>query len=110
MREKNIVELHSRDYWVKIVEMLQQNWALIDPEYENGQVRVFFFHDLSGVFDEMTFPTMREAERGLYRNGFERLDDNKELREFFRVPPAPPFWSDEHPNGPIYSSGRFWRD
>lgn len=71
MFEKKFVEIHSRDYWVKVIEMLQQNWALIDPEYEKGQVRIYFFLDL--------------------------------------VPPAPPFYRDEHPNGPIYSSGKFWR-
>ena len=108
--KRDIVEIHSRDYWVKIVGNLQQNWALIDPEYEKGQVRVYFFHDLSGVFDEMIFPTMRDAGRGLYWNCFERLADNQELREFFRVPPEPPFCRDEHHNGPLYSSGKFWRD
>ena len=25
------VEILSRDYWFKVVEMLQQNWALIEP-------------------------------------------------------------------------------
>jgi len=29
MRDKP-VEIRSRDYWFKIVEFLQQNWALID--------------------------------------------------------------------------------
>ncbi len=24
------VEMQSRDYWFKVVEMLQQNWTLID--------------------------------------------------------------------------------
>lgn len=109
MWKKDIVEIKSRDYWVKIVEMLQQNWALIDSEGDES-VRVFFFHDLSGVFDEMTFQTREEACMQLRWNGFERLIDNKELREFFRYPPEPPFWRAEHPNGRIYSSGRFWRD
>lgn len=44
------VEIVSRDYWVKIVEMLQQNWALID-ESAKSRCTVFFLHDLSGVFD-----------------------------------------------------------
>jgi hypothetical protein len=30
------VKINSCDYWFKIVEFLQQNWALID-ETENGE-------------------------------------------------------------------------
>jgi hypothetical protein len=26
------VDVKSRDYWVKFVEMLQQNWALVDTD------------------------------------------------------------------------------
>lgn len=99
------IEIISRDYWVKIVEFLQQNWALIDP-FESG-VKVFFFHDLSGVFDEMIFPSIKEAEKGLLRNGFSRFSDNKEFSKFLAIP-KPPFYRTKHPNGLIYSSGRFW--
>lgn len=31
------VPIISRDYWFKIVEFLQQNWALIDPN-ESGVI------------------------------------------------------------------------
>ncbi len=41
------VKIHSRDYWVKVVEMLQQNWALIDQE-SHGKAVVYFVHDGSG--------------------------------------------------------------
>ena len=47
-------EIRSRDYWVKVVEMLQQNWALIDVE-PDGSCIVHFIHDGSGKFDEMKF-------------------------------------------------------
>jgi len=32
--KRDIVEIRSRDYWLKVVEMLQQNLALIDVEPE----------------------------------------------------------------------------
>ena len=32
MSEDKTVEIRSRDYWFKIVEFLQQNWALIDED------------------------------------------------------------------------------
>ena len=35
------VQINSRDYWFKIVEFLQQNWALIDSK-ETGGCTVLF--------------------------------------------------------------------
>ena len=101
------VLIRSRDYWVKVVEMLQQNWALIDPG-ENDAVRVYFISDTSGVFDEIVFPSVGEAHRALGRNGFRRIVEDRELQSFL-TPPPPPFRRADHPNGPIYSSGRFWK-
>jgi hypothetical protein len=101
------VAIKSRDFWVKVVEMLQQNWALIDPE-ASGSARVFFVTDASGVFDEMEFPSVSAAEFALERNGFRRFAASADLQKFLR-PPRAPFQRTTHPNGPIYSSGRFWR-
>lgn len=100
------VEIRSRDYWFKIVEFLQQNWALIDETSEG--CTIFFFGDTSGVFDKLTFSSMAEAETALRRNGFSRYAENKEAQGFIGIP-QPPFHDRPHPNGPIYSSGRFWR-
>ena len=100
------IEILSRDYWFKVVEFLQQNWALIDP-HESGVV-VWFFGDTSGIFDQMTFPTKIDAEEALTRNGFRRYADDPRSQEFIGVP-KPQFRRSAHPNGPIYSSGRFWK-
>ena len=54
------MQIASRDYWFKVVEMLQQNWALIEPA-ERG-VTVFFLQDASGVFDQLAFTSVQEAE------------------------------------------------
>jgi hypothetical protein len=101
------VEIRSTDFWVKVVEMLQQNWALIEEE-PAGAARVFFVSDASGVFDEMTFLSTVAAQHALGRNGFTRFADNAHLQSFLRTPPAP-YHRAMHPNGAIYSSGRFWR-
>lgn len=102
------VEIRSRDYWFKIVEFLQQNWALIDEEPGGDGCTVFFFGDTSGVFDRLSFSSRQEAEAALRRNGF-RLYDTDERAKDFIAKPEPPFWEGSHPNGPIYSSGRFWK-
>jgi hypothetical protein len=99
-------EIQSRDYWFKIIAFLQQNWALID-ETPTG-CTVFFFGDTSGVFDQLQYPSSAEAEQALHRNGFTRFADDKKAQGFIAIPP-PPFHEWPHPNGPIYSSGRFWR-
>lgn len=99
------IKIISRDYWVKVVEFLQQNWALIDHDASGGFI-VWFIGDTSGVFDKLTFPSEEEAGRALLRNGFRRFTDDKQFAEFLK-PPDPPFVSRDHPNGPIYSSGRF---
>lgn len=100
------VEIQSRDYWFKIVEFLQQNWALIDETTEG--CTVFFFGDTSGVFDKLAFSTVAEAETALRRNGFARFSEDKKAHGFIAMPQQP-FHERPHPNGPIYSSGRFWR-
>ena len=101
------VEIHSTDFWVKIVEMLQQNWALI-AAVNGDTVCVHFISDTSGVFDEMEFPSADAAKRALERNGFRHFASSPDLQSFLH-PPAAPFRRTAHPNGPIYSSGRFWR-
>lgn len=104
--KENIIEIQSRDFWFKIVEFLQQNWALIDPN--NGGYKAFFFGDTSGVFDYLNFDSLDEAELALKRNGFNRFSEDKKAQELIAIP-KPPFYERPHPNGPIYSSGRYWK-
>ena len=101
------LQIIGDDLWVKIVEMLQQNWAAIEPDAVAG-VRVLFINDTSDVFDEMTFTSEAEAIAGLTRNGFRRFADAPDLQSFLCAP-RPPFRPGRHPSGAIYSSGRFWR-
>ncbi len=101
------VEISSRDYWFKVVEFLQQNWALIDSNSDES-CTVFFISDSSGVFDRLSFPSENEAKKALNRNGFARFADNKKAQNFISAP-KPPFKEHHHLNGLIYSSGRFWK-
>jgi hypothetical protein len=94
------------DYWFKVVEMLQQNWALID-ETERG-VTVFFVNDTGGVIDEIPFDSIDAARASLSENGIQRFVDDPKAASFLS-PPNPPFTQQPHPNGTIYSSGRFWQ-
>jgi hypothetical protein len=82
------VGIKSTDFWVKVVEMLQQNWALIENE-PGTAVRVLFVSDASGVFDEMAFPSDFAARQALSRNGFKRFADSPDLQSFLQPPPTP---------------------
>jgi hypothetical protein len=102
-----IVPIQSADFWVKVVEMLQQNWAVIESRGAGGAC-VYFITDTSGVFDEISYSSPVDAREALRRNGFRRFAEDHDLQSFLR-PPSPPFRRAAHPNGPISSSGRFWR-
>lgn len=107
-RPESHIEIRSRDFWVKVVEMLQQNWALIDEDTDSKGCTVYFVGDLGGVFDRMRFNDGAEARAALTRNGFDRFAGDCHL-ESFLAPPEPPFFKGYHPSGEIYSSGQFWR-
>ena len=97
----------NTDYWFKMVEFLQQNWAVIESN-ESGACIVYFFGDTVGVFDQLDFESVADAKDALIRNGFRRYDDDKKAQEFISKP-QPPFRKHPHSNEPIYSSGKFWR-
>lgn len=86
---KNI-ELNSETFWVKIVDFLQQNWALI--EMIDDKVIVYFIQDASMVFDKIEFKTIEDAEKGLLKNGFKLYLDNNENFQDFIVPPKKTIW------------------
>ena len=95
------------DFWFKVVEFLQQNWAMIEVS-EDGSCEIVFIGDAGGVFDSLTYESQMLAIEGLKRNGFVRYADDAEAQEVI-APPEPPFEKSEHPNGPIYSSGKYWK-
>lgn len=104
--ETSEMDIASRDYWFKVVDFLQQNWALI--EQSQSGVTIHFIDDGSRVFDELQYPSHQHAEAALQRNGFRRYADDDEAQQFI-VPPSPPFARRLHSIRAIYSSGRFWQ-
>lgn len=102
------MQLSDREFWVKIVDFLQQNWALVTPE-SAGTVKIHFMGDTGGIFDELNFQNVHLAREALARNDFEHFDSTPSLKEFL-YPPSEPYHRWPHPNGPIYSSGRYWKN
>ncbi|MBL7020859.1 MAG: hypothetical protein ISR86_10005 [Nitrospinaceae bacterium] len=99
------IEISNEVYWYKIVEFLQQNWAVI--ESEGSGFKVLFFDDCSGIFDSIEFDSLEDAETALKRNGFKNYNEDQEVHHFIAKPKAP-LRGGAHLNNPIYSSGQFW--
>jgi hypothetical protein len=99
------IAITSADFWYKVVDCLQENWAVVEPSISGATV--FFLGGDGAVFDEIAFPTIQSAQDALDANGFYRLAEN-ERNASFLIPPRPPYFRAPHPNGAIYSSGRFW--
>ena len=100
------IEVGNRDYWIKVVGMLQQNWALIADR--GGKIVVYFLDDNGKIFDQLQFLSAEEAKEGLKRNGFSLFSENKQAQQFIALP-RDTFSFGNHPNGKIYSSGRYWK-
>ncbi|MCW5714473.1 MAG: hypothetical protein KIT43_08195 [Bauldia sp.] len=104
--EKPVAERLLLDFWVKILGMLQQNWAFIHSDV-SGRALILFVDDLGKVFDELHIANREGAEEGLRRNGFRRFADDPSLAEFL-TPPRIPFSRPAELTGPVYSSGQYW--
>jgi hypothetical protein len=84
----------SRDYWSKIVDFLQQNWALIDET--TAGATIWFFSDTSGVFEKLEYQSAHDAAVALLRNGFRRFSDDAAASTMM-TPPTPSFTSSHTP-------------
>jgi hypothetical protein len=101
----SIQHIKGRDYWIKVVGMLQQNWALIE-ENSDQICTVYFVDDGENIFDSMEFALVNEARQGLLDNGFHRYADNPS--EHISLPSVD-FSGRPRGYDPIYSSGRYWK-
>ena len=91
-----------KDWYVKPIEMITNNWAFILDE---DDVEIIFVRDDGEVFDTMRFENKEVAVKGLIENGFIKFSSDKEPRKFI-VPPNKIV--DFQSRNDIYSSGRYW--
>lgn len=94
--------------WIKIVGMLQHNWADLQMD-EAGRVTALFFDDGSHIFDRLIFPDHGDATTALKRNGFRPYANPDDRFGDFVAVPDKPLTDDPHWVRPIYSSGEFWK-
>ncbi len=119
-----LFEIYSDDWWVKVLGMLQHNWALI--ETSNKKTTAYFFHDLGiqsgyskrykiyqlknrcAVVDSLDFESIKAAELELQQNGFMRLKDNPGPWESSQ--PNKNFYDAREDEAGIYSKSGYWRN
>ena len=91
-----------KDWYVKPIEMITNNWAFILDE---GDVEIIFVRDDGEVFDTMRFENKDVATKGLIETGSIKFSSDKEARKYI-VPPNKII--DFQSRNEIYSSGRYW--
>jgi hypothetical protein len=91
MKEMEI-KIKSKDFWVNIVDFMQQYWALIEKDNGSQSVTVYFIHEGSGVFTKMKFKSHSIAEKALLQNGFKKYNDPLEKYSDFMMPPKEPYY------------------
>ena len=118
-----VFEIQSREWWIKVLGMLQHNWALID-ERAGGSATVYFFHDgevgmgcygysrahLKGryaIVDSLNFESVQLAEDALARNGFRPHGDDERLGS--DVKPRGSFYDVRAIEDGIYSTQGNWK-
>jgi hypothetical protein len=125
--EKNgppLFPITSEDWWVKVLGMLQHNWALIETHKDS--VTVYFFHDegitrgfLKGytlkqlrnrcaIIDSLEFKYIDEAKIALTRNSFDRLRENP--GSWDGLQPHGNFYDARSGEEGIYSKSGYWED
>jgi len=109
-----VIKISKLDWWVKPVEMLVHNWALIEESQTGtGTVTVYFFHDkgktkgggttrnpysfadtrhMAAIVDSLEFESIEHAKYALKSNGFRRLTT------------APGPWQGSEPEGDFYDA------
>ena len=91
-----------KDWYVKPIEMITNNWAFI---FEDTRFEVIFVRDDGVIFDTLKFENKEVAIKGLMENGFIKFSSDKEARKYI-VPPNKIV--DFQSRNDIYSSGKYW--
>lgn len=90
LMKKKEIKFNSTDFWTNLIDFVQNYWALIE---ENGsEVKVYFIHECSVVFSEMSFETKETAEKALRQNGFKSYYDPLEDFSKYMRPPEGPYY------------------
>ena len=93
------------DWYVKLVEMLQQNWAIIKL---GETTQIIFVNDPGDVFDIIEVKDQETAHDKLMQNGFDKFSSPSWKRPLDEILTPPFKVVDTGERRKIYSSGKYW--
>ena len=93
------------DWYVKLVEMLQQNWAIIKL---GAKTQIIFVNDPGDVFDIIEVKDQETAHDKLMQNGFRKFSSPSWKRPLDEILTPPFKVVDTGERRKIYSSGEYW--
>jgi len=120
-----VFEIKSTQWWIKIIGMLQHNWALIE-EQEGGVATIYFFHDCgstrnfipnydwrelkgrAAIVDSLNYPSVSAAVLALERNGF-RLQETVGLLGSGEIPTGLYYDARASEDGIYSKSTDYWK-
>lgn len=91
VKRKEVV-ICSKDFWVNIVDFLQQYWALVEQKKDSNEIIVYFINERSGIFASLGFGSVEIAEKALMQNGFKKYNDPLEKYQEYLNPPLKPYF------------------
>lgn len=119
MNEPSEFVISSREWWFKVLGMLNENWALIEDTPEKATV--YFFHSSgmptmsikprngpwSAIVDSLEFSDWESAANALSRNGFTQFSAIADAWEG-NPPPEEKFYDAREKEPGIYSKQGYW--
>ena len=90
---KNPLLIKSQDFWFKIFGMLNQLWALIEEDTDNGKVVVYWINDLSVIVKSQEFGSCDEAQQYLESDGYRLFELSRHVWSIL-CPPGNPYKRD----------------
>lgn len=118
-----VFKVNSDSWWVKVLGMLQHNWALVE-ETDEGAIVVYFAHDEGihkgpspykykqlknrvAIVDSLEFDCWVDAWAALRNNGFEHADEAGE--NIYLSSPEGVLWDARATEPGVYSKQGYWK-
>lgn len=113
-----VFKIDSDRWWVKVLGMLQHNWALIEEQPEDGSAVVYFAHDEAptrgclrnrwAIIDSLEFDCRVSAMLALKLNGFCPVEEASESI-YLSAPEGLPYDA-RATSRKIYSEEDYWKE
>ena len=81
------IRKQRKEFWVNIVDFIQQYWAVIERKEGSSGVKVYILRERSGILATLDFDHEEIARKALVKNGFKNYNDPYENFGEYLHPP-----------------------